>query len=225
MKRLQTPAKTSQEKKSSSSSKPDKTGKPFAKFLSLEQSMNDPALQVFKDKDFVCIRDKFPKARVHLLLIPLVLQAGAKLTKVEQLIRLPNSSELLKQMKKVANQVIDNHESKKASESEKTKVKCGFHAVQSMQPLHMHIISEDFDSSCLKTKKHWNSFNTPYFIELDSLIDHLSDLGGQDYFERDTFALKDRPRLDAHLNADIKCHKCENTFRTMPALKKHLAEH
>ena len=30
--------------------------------------------------------------------------------------------------------------------------------------VHMHVISDDFISPCLKTKKHWNSFTTGYFI-------------------------------------------------------------
>jgi len=29
----------------------------------------------------------------------------------------------------------------------------------------MHAISQDFDSGCLKTKKHWNSFTTDYFVD------------------------------------------------------------
>ena len=28
----------------------------------------------------------------------------------------------------------------------------------------MHVISQDFDSVCLKNKKHWNSFTSPFFI-------------------------------------------------------------
>lgn len=31
--------------------------------------------------------------------------------------------------------------------------------------VHLHVISQDFDSPCLKNKKHWNSFTTGYFIE------------------------------------------------------------
>jgi hypothetical protein len=30
--------------------------------------------------------------------------------------------------------------------------------------IHLHVISQDFDSVCLKNKKHWNSFTTDYFI-------------------------------------------------------------
>lgn len=42
--------------------------------------------------------------------------------------------------------------------------KIGYHAKPSMQRLHLHVISRDFHSPCLKTKKHWNTFNTPYLL-------------------------------------------------------------
>lgn len=41
----------------------------------------------------------------------------------------------------------------------------GYHAIPSMSQLHLHMISQDFDSPCLKTKRHWNSFNTKYFLD------------------------------------------------------------
>lgn len=42
--------------------------------------------------------------------------------------------------------------------------KIGYHAEPSMQQVHLHVISTDFNSPSLKTKKHWNSFNTAYFV-------------------------------------------------------------
>lgn len=42
--------------------------------------------------------------------------------------------------------------------------KIGYHAEPSMQQLHLHVISTDFNSPSLKTKKHWNSFNTKFFV-------------------------------------------------------------
>lgn len=41
--------------------------------------------------------------------------------------------------------------------------KIGYHMSPSMQRLHLHVISTDFNSDYLKTKKHWNSFNTEFF--------------------------------------------------------------
>lgn len=44
--------------------------------------------------------------------------------------------------------------------------KVGIHAVPSLEPFHVHVISTDMRSSRIKHKKHWNSFNTPFFVEL-----------------------------------------------------------
>ena len=96
--------------------------------------------------------------------------------------------------------------------------------MQSMAPLHMHIISRDFQSTCLKNKKHWNSFNTDYFIELNKLIEHLEELGKvADYFSIiDRFNLRKPEKLEAYLKLDLKCHMCEKAMKNMPELKKHL---
>jgi hypothetical protein len=30
--------------------------------------------------------------------------------------------------------------------------------------LHLHVVSEDFDSRCMNRELRWNSFTTPFFI-------------------------------------------------------------
>lgn len=35
----------------------------------------------------------------------------------------------------------------------------------SYSQVHLHVISQDFDSPSLKNKKHWNSFTTDYFMD------------------------------------------------------------
>jgi aprataxin len=214
-------------------------------FLSLEQSMNDITLQVYRNDEFVCIKDKYPKARVHLLLIPLLAStSGTKLLKLEQLIRLPKPIEFLKLIQEISTKIIDDFVIEEVSLSlskiQKSNLICGFHAVQSMQPLHMHIISNDFQSNCLKNKKHWNSFNTCYFIKLNELILHLQEISelmikqkqtnktiGDEYFKMDKFFLRNRKKLDEFLKMDLKCNKCKknNIFKTIPELKKHLEQH
>ncbi len=189
-------------------------------FLSLEASMNDVSLRVFKNDAFVCIRDKYPKANTHLLLIPLL---PKKLFKVEQVIQMPNAIEFLKSFRTTADEIIE-----KLGNLKKEQLIIGFHAVQSMQPLHMHIISDDFKSEYLKNKKHWNSFTSDYFIKLDDFINHLEnglDNMKQDYFKGDKFNLKNRTQLDNYLKLDLKCHKCENDFKNIPSLKSHLNTH
>jgi aprataxin len=79
--------------------------------------------------------------------------------------------------------------------------------------LHMHVISQDFDSPCLKTKQHWNSFTTKYFVGSETVFKEIQNYG---LFHRDAAASK------ALLKSDLRCNQCEVTPSTMPALKQHL---
>lgn len=210
------------ETKAVAKANPTKTAK-FSHFLSLESSMNDTKLQIYKDDKFVCIRDKYPKSMVHFLLIPLAIK-GVKLTKVQDVLKLSNCLEFLGQMRKLADSIIDQH----VSNDLKSRVNCGFHAIQSMNPLHMHIISNDFKSDCLKNKKHWNSFNTKYFINLNDLIQHLEvDLKNMsvDYFAKDKFNLNNSKVLKEYMDQELKCNQCNLKLNNMPNLKKHLLTH
>ena len=40
-----------------------------------------------------------------------------------------------------------------------------------------HVQMQDFNSSCLKTKRHWNSFTSPYFLNPEEVIDRLRASG------------------------------------------------
>ena len=44
----------------------------------------------------------------------------------------------------------------------------GYHLQPSMNRLHLHTVSKDFISPCLKTKAHWNSFNTAFLLSCES---------------------------------------------------------
>lgn len=65
---------------------------------------------------------------------------------------------LLNEMYLMAHNVIEI----KGQNSESFKI--GYHAEPSMKQVHLHVISTDFDSPYLKNKKHWNSFNTEFFV-------------------------------------------------------------
>lgn len=43
-------------------------------------------------------------------------------------------------------------------------MRAGFHSVPSMRQLHMHLLSLDYASDSLKSKKHFNSFATDFFV-------------------------------------------------------------
>ncbi|KAM1222302.1 hypothetical protein ACFX2J_009853 [Malus domestica] len=73
----------------------------------------------------------------------------------------------------------------------------GYHLVQdpSMRQLHPHVISQDFDSTHLKNKKHWNSFNTAFFRDsMDAAEEVTSDGKAK---------LKDDDNL---LSMELRCH-------------------
>ena len=96
--------------------------------------------------------------------------------------------------------------------------KMGFHAIPSMAQVHMHVISQDFHSPCLKTKKHWNSFNTEYFIPVEKLLELLKNHG--------TVGSKIRQENKGELlKTDLQCNQCDRKAKNMPDLKSHLEKH
>ena len=99
-----------------------------------------------------------------------------------------------------------------------SKFKLGFHAIPSMAQVHMHVISQDFHSPCLKTKKHWNSFNTEYFIPVEKLLELLKNHG--------TVGSKIRQENKSDLlKMDLQCNQCDRKLKNMPDLKSHLEKH
>merc|ERR1712187_1053163 len=49
----------------------------------------------------------------------------------------------------------------------------GLHSVPSLRQLHIHVLSRDFLSPCMKNAKHFNSFQNPFFVPLGAVIDTL----------------------------------------------------
>ncbi|XP_014208258.1 aprataxin [Copidosoma floridanum] len=117
--------------------------------LGLLTDMNNPEAKLKEDDQIVVIKDKYPKARHHILILPK--KNIADLTAVTR-----DDSKILYHMDAVAREFVSRHN--------EYEFKVGYHAVPSMKQLHLHVISTDFDSPCLKTKIHWNSFNTAFFI-------------------------------------------------------------
>lgn len=80
-----------------------------------------------------------------------------------------------------------------------------------MRQLHLHVISQDFDSIHLKNKKHWNSFNTTFFLESVDVIKELEDIGN--------VTLKN----DKCLAMELRCHRCRSAHPNIPRLKSHIS--
>lgn len=91
------------------------------------------------------------------------------------------------------------------------EVKVGVHAHPSMNHLHIHVISADHYSDSLKYRKHYNSFITPFFVELEAF-----PLAPDDK--------RRHPREEGYLKSDMKCWRCGQSFENKFArLKGHLA--
>ena len=79
-----------------------------------------------------------------------------------------------------------------------------------MSHLHIHVFTRDMHSPSLKHRKHYNSFNTPFLVDV------------ADFPLRD-----DDPRRDTkeegYLRRDLKCWRCGKNFgNQFQKLKEHL---
>uniref|UniRef100_A0A9L0K8F8 Aprataxin n=1 Tax=Equus asinus TaxID=9793 RepID=A0A9L0K8F8_EQUAS len=161
------------------------------------------AKKVYKDEQVVVIKDKYPKARHHWLVLPWASLSSLKAVTREHL-------ELLKHMHAVGEKVIAEF-----AGSSKLRFRLGYHAIPSMSHVHLHVISQDFDSPCLKNKKHWNSFNTEYFLESQAVIEMVQEAG----------RVTVRDGMPELLKLPLCCHECQQLLPSIPQLKEHLRKH
>ncbi|XP_038026887.1 aprataxin isoform X2 [Anas acuta] len=169
----------------------------------LKSSMQDPKMQVYKDEKTVVIKDKYPKARYHWLILPWESIPSLKTVTREHL-------GLLEHMHAVGEKMIDQCPARGSLE-----FRLGYHAIPSMSHLHLHVISQDFDSAALKTKKHWNSFTTEYFLNSQDVIEMVRSKG--------KVTVKDH--ASELLKLPLRCHICKQQLSTIPQLKEHLRKH
>jgi len=166
---------------------------------------SEPTLQAeletsvfWRNDSMVVIYDKYPKSKIHLLVIP---------TKSNPLYNVNGISQLDSSHQGALNAFhqlgadIQNHL------GGTNVIRMGYHAIPSLQPLHLHIISNDFQGEYMKKKQHWNSFTHPdFFIHPWNSIGKTVDLD----------------LATAAKVAPIKC--CETSFSNMVKLKAHLEE-
>uniref|UniRef100_A0A1B6J235 HIT domain-containing protein n=1 Tax=Homalodisca liturata TaxID=320908 RepID=A0A1B6J235_9HEMI len=168
----------------------------------LYNAMQDPNLIVFRDNLIVIIRDKFPKSEFHFLVLPL--------GRIDNLKTLTSSHiPLIHHIELVTEQFIRGFHGR--------TFWWGFHAKPTMMQLHMHIVSDDFRGTGLKTAKHWNSFTTAFFVPLSKVMGDLKNHG--------TVILPPDSLCAQILKAPLRCHKCGHRPVNMPSLKIHLLSH
>lgn len=169
----------------------------------LKASMQDPTMQVYKDEQVVVIKDKYPKARYHWLVLPWESISSLKALQGAH-------CGLLRHMQRVGERMVQQ-----CRDAQSLRFRMGYHAIPSMSHVHLHVISQDFDSPCLKNKKHWNSFTTDYFVDSEDVVAML---------ERDG-SVTVKEGVGELLKLPLRCHVCHRELPTIPQLKEHLKTH
>lgn len=155
----------------------------------------------YVDSKVVVIYDAYPKSKIHLLVIPRYrIESLRSVTKKDL--------DVLRHMNKVGREIAE-----KLSDTEKKiRVRIGYHAIPSMPQLHLHVISDDFQGECLRTKKHYNSFTTAFFLEPDVVVSMVDQKGKMEI----------RPGMDDLLKQNMHCIHCGKGLKNLPVLLKHL---
>jgi aprataxin len=200
-----------------------------------------PERIVYSNSDFVVINDLYPKATVHLLILPrddvkASLHPFDALTDATFLSRVKEEVERCKDIAAAelkrrygmmsASSSAYNAAMEKAMEDAsatppdpstlppqrnwRLDVNAGIHAHPSMNHLHIHIISSDMHSPAMKHRKHYNSFNTDFFVPIEDFP--LADDDARRH-----------PGREGFLKNDLRCWKCNMNFGNQFArLKEHL---
>ncbi|ODA81742.1 hypothetical protein RJ55_00245 [Drechmeria coniospora] len=211
----------------------------FKDRMGLGAYLGDPgslpaSVVIYHNDDFVAIRDKFPKATVHALILPRSSQMSMRhpfdaladevfLGRVRrEAVRLGAlvASELQRRLGPDS-RADEPRQAVLRGDAEPplppgrdwgADVRCGVHAVPSMRHLHVHVLSRDMHSPALRHRNHYNSFNTPFFVDL-----------------ADFPLAEDDPRRDpqrmAYLRRDLCCWRCGRNFgNQFKRLTEHLEE-
>ncbi|KAL9185315.1 hypothetical protein ACHAXT_003092 [Thalassiosira profunda] len=180
-------------------------------------SENNPVV-FFKSDKYVCTYDKFPKARHHLLLMCRQRQLNGGLSAVQTLNDIqPKHLDELREFHTLGRKIVSRLENN-ASNGRSVTMKLGYHAIPSLEPLHLHIISSDVDSPCVKTRKHVVSFTSPtFFVSPESLERHLKGA----FVEN--LRVHVRPERAEHVlkYTPMACVRCGMEAATVPAWKDH----
>ena len=172
----------------------------------LKKALADKSLVVEETDSVSVIKDKYPKAKHHYLVVSKYELSGIEALSSEHV-------DLVRHMISVGETLIQKI---KAECCVVAEFQMGFHAIPSMAMLHMHIISWDFESIYMKNKKHWNSFTTTFFRPANEILNELITVG----------KIKiDKLHYKSLLSSPLKCHKCIEMPINIPKLKKHIKCH
>lgn len=187
---------------------------------------------VYYNDKFVVIKDLFPKATVHLLILPrdpvkrnmrpqeafddpefladcLAEEQKVREIAISELRRKLSSFSAAEKSRREAMELDELPSELPPGRDWDKEIMSGTHANPSMNHLHIHVLSRDLHSDCLKKKNHYLSFTTDFFI------------GMSEY----PVAKNDPRRNYRHFPSDMLCWRCNRNFSNqMVQLKAHLEE-
>lgn len=194
-----------------------------------------PSRVIYYTNDFVAINDLYPKSSVHVLLLPrdkaknrlhafdafedpvFLASVQAEVRKVRKMV----AGELRRNYGKFSAQDKGREDAMEADpppdrlpsgrDWEKDIIS-GIHSRPSMNHLHVHVLSVDRVSECMKHRKHYNSFATPFLVDVEDFPLAEDDV-------------RRHPGRQGYLESNLKCWKCGKSFGAkFGTLKEHLAE-
>ncbi|KAH7914952.1 HIT-like domain-containing protein [Hygrophoropsis aurantiaca] len=179
-------------------------------------SHSDTSLTIF---------DAYPKSIFHFLILPRVKApwTANELTGLSSVFKCDKAraKELLLSLKDEADsarKTIQDEMQKRYGF--KWDIWIGFHAIPSMEHLHLHVISNDLCSPRMKLKKHYNSFHPKlgFFLHLNDVLSWFD--AEPSYFET-AIQLK-KAKYEPLLKEPLSCWRCGRDIANMPTLKSHL---
>lgn len=218
----------------------------------LETYIKDPEAHkktvVFWDEQIVVIKDAFPKALRHYLIVPRD-QEISQQNPVKVLQKRPEVLDMIQKYAERTKEILVEDlihktdflkfyedDSLAKQEFKNRFIKVGVHSVPSLHNLHIHVITRDFFSPRLKNKKHYNSFNSDFFVHLlafdstgvgseHSTDYELENLASLSTFKESSFLSRSPSEsIEIIRSTPLKCALCGTNFGSQFAkLKRHLA--
>mmetsp|Transcript_24675 Transcript_24675/g.59494 ORF Transcript_24675/g.59494 Transcript_24675/m.59494 type:complete len:216 (+) Transcript_24675:537-1184(+) len=117
--------------------------------------------------------------------------------------------------KNIASRLRDFHDSRTSTP---ITMKLGYHAIPSLEPLHLHIISADMDSPYVTTRKHIVSFSSPLFFIDPELVERHLESAFADSIRLSIQKERAQNVLDS---APMVCTRCKREAISVPDWKRH----
>ncbi|KAI0855443.1 HIT domain-containing protein [Xylaria cubensis] len=192
---------------------------------------------IYHNTSFVVINDLYPKSTVHVLLLPrsprsrlhpfdafedaeFLASVQAETARLKHLVakelqrQYGRFSKQEKQREAVLNGDVewDDEAPLPVGRDWEKELLVGVHAHPSMNDLHVHVLSRDMVSECMRHRKHYQSFNTPFLVDIAEFPLAANDP-------------RRRPGHAGYLDEDLRCWRCKRNFgNQFKKLKEHLAD-